>query len=89
MVAAVSKIMRVQDLILVGRKTRVETAFRNSMGQEGRMATRLQPNSPTDNVSEIAASVLDGLLYGNGDMIGINPPTTLRPSGTCWTCWIQ
>lgn len=74
MVAAVSKIMRVQDLILVGRKTRVETAFRNSMGQEGRMATRLQPNSPTDNVSEIAASVLDGLLYGNGDaMIGINP----------------
>ena len=74
MVAAVSKIMRLQDLVLVARKARVETAFRNTMGQAGRMGTRLQPNSPTDNVSEIAASVLDGLLYGNGDaMIGINP----------------
>ena len=74
MAAAVSKIMRLQDLVLVGRKTHVETAFRNTMGLAGRMGTRLQPNSPTDNVSEIAASVLDGLLYGNGDaMIGINP----------------
>lgn len=74
MVAAVSKIMRLQDLILVARKTRVETRFRNTMGLAGHMGTRLQPNSPTDNLSEIAASVLDGLLYGNGDaMIGVNP----------------
>lgn len=74
MVAAVSKIMRLQDLILVARKTSVQTRFRNTMGIPGRMGTRLQPNSPTDNVSEIAASVLDGLLYGNGDaMIGVNP----------------
>jgi len=74
MAAAVSKIMRLQDLVLVGRKARVETAFRNTMGLPGKMGTRLQPNSPTDNVSEIAASILDGLLYGNGDaMIGINP----------------
>lgn len=76
MAAAVSKIMRVQDLVLVAQKIRVETAFRNTMGLRGRMATRLQPNSPTDSVSAIAASVLDGLMYGNGDaMIGINPAT--------------
>lgn len=74
MVAAVSKIMRLQDLILVASKTRVETRFRGTMGLSGRMATRLQPNSPTDNISEIAVSILDGLLYGNGDaMIGVNP----------------
>ncbi len=76
MAAAVSKIMRLQDLVLVAQKIRVKTAFRNTMGLQGRMATRLQPNSPTDSVSAIAASVLDGLMYGSGDaMIGINPAT--------------
>src|SRR5690606_28631921 len=74
MVAAVSKIMRVQDLILVAQKVRVVTRFRNTMGLRGRMATRLQPNHPTDDPSGIAASILDGLLYGNGDaMLGVNP----------------
>lgn len=76
MVAAVSKIMRVQDLILVAQKCEVVTAFRNTLGLSGRMATRLQPNHPTDDPAGIAASVLDGLLYGNGDaVIGINPAT--------------
>tara|TARA_Y100001001_G_scaffold123665_1_gene122032 strand:- start:2272 stop:3681 length:1410 start_codon:yes stop_codon:yes gene_type:complete len=76
MAAAVSKIMRLQDLVLVSQKIRIKTAFRNTMGLKGRMSTRLQPNSPTDSVSAIAASVLDGLMYGNGDaMIGINPAT--------------
>ncbi|AVB18561.1 ethanolamine ammonia lyase large subunit [Pseudomonas syringae pv. theae ICMP 3923] len=76
MAAAVSKIMRVQDLILVAQKIRVVTRFRNTMGLRGRLSTRLQPNHPTDDPSGIAASVLDGLLYGNGDaMIGINPAT--------------
>lgn len=76
MVAAVSKIMRVQDLVLVASKIRVITRFRNTMGLRGRMSTRLQPNHPTDDPAGIAASVLDGLLYGNGDaMIGINPAT--------------
>ncbi|RSZ60161.1 ethanolamine ammonia-lyase subunit EutB [Massilia atriviolacea] len=76
MAAAVSKIMRIQDLVLVARKCRVLTAFRNTLGLEGRMATRLQPNHPTDDASGIAASVLDGLLYGSGDaVIGINPAT--------------
>ncbi|WP_111494686.1 ethanolamine ammonia-lyase subunit EutB [Marinobacter bohaiensis] len=76
MVAAVSKIMRNQDLILVARKCRVETAFRNTIGLEGRLSTRLQPNHPTDDATGIAASILDGLLYGSGDaVIGINPAT--------------
>lgn len=76
MVAAVSKIMRVQDLVMVARKCRVVTRFRNTIGLEGRMATRLQPNHPTDDGAGIAASILDGLLYGNGDaVIGINPAT--------------
>jgi ethanolamine ammonia-lyase large subunit len=76
MVAAVSKIMRLQDLILVAKKVRVVTRFRSTLGLQGRMSTRLQPNHPTDDPSGIAASILDGLLYGNGDaMIGINPAT--------------
>ncbi len=74
MAAAVSKIMRIQDLVLVARKCRVVTAFRSTLGLAGRMATRLQPNHPTDNPSAIAASILDGLMYGSGDaVIGINP----------------
>ncbi|MBK9692488.1 MAG: ethanolamine ammonia-lyase subunit EutB [Gemmatimonadetes bacterium] len=74
MVAAVTKLMRVQDLVLVARKCRVVTAFRTTLGLEGRLATRLQPNHPTDDPRGIAASLLDGLLYGNGDaVIGINP----------------
>ncbi len=76
MAAAVSKIMRVQDLVLVARKCRVVTSFRNTLGLENRMATRLQPNHPLDDASGIAASILDGLLYGSGDaVIGINPAT--------------
>jgi ethanolamine ammonia-lyase large subunit len=74
MVAAVSKIMRIQDLVLVAKKCRVITRFRNTIGLENRLSTRLQPNHPTDNSTGIAASILDGLLYGCGDaVIGINP----------------
>lgn len=76
MASAVSKIMRVQDLVLVASKIQVVTGFRNTVGLRGRMSTRLQPNHPTDDPAGIAASTLDGLLYGNGDaMIGINPAT--------------
>lgn len=76
MAAAVSKIMRNQDLILVAKKCHVTTAFRNTIGLPGHLSTRLQPNHPTDDVSGIAASLLDGLLYGSGDaVIGINPAT--------------
>lgn len=74
MAAAVSKIMRIQDLILVARKCRVITRFRNTLGLENRLSTRLQPNHPTDDPAGVAASLLDGLLYGSGDaVIGINP----------------
>lgn len=76
MAAAVSKIMRNQDLILVAKKCHVKTAFRNTIGLPGHLSTRLQPNHPTDDVNGIAASILDGLLYGSGDaVIGINPVT--------------
>jgi len=72
--AAVSKLMRNQDLISAARKVRVITRFRNTLGLPGRLSTRLQPNHPTDNLVGIAASLLDGLLLGAGDaVIGINP----------------
>jgi ethanolamine ammonia-lyase large subunit len=74
MAAAVSKIMRAQDLISVARKCRVLTQLRNTIGLAGRMSTRLQPNHPTDDPQGIGASIIDGLLLGNGDaVIGINP----------------
>jgi len=74
MAAAVSKLMRVQDLILVARKISVVTKFRTTVGLPGRMSTRLQPNHPTDDPRGIAASMLDGLMLGSGDaVIGINP----------------
>ena len=76
MVAAVSKLMRNQDLILVARKCEVITRFRNTQGLRGHLSVRLQPNHPTDDAKGIAASLIDGLLYGSGDaMIGINPAT--------------
>ena len=76
MVAAVSKIMRLQDLIAVAAKCRVVTSFRNTIGLPGRFSTRLQPNHPTDDPRGIAASTIDGLLLGAGDaVIGINPAT--------------
>jgi ethanolamine ammonia-lyase large subunit len=74
MAAAVSKLMRIQDLMRVAQKCRVSTAFRNTLGLPGRLAVRLQPNHPTDDLRGIAASMLDGLLYGCGDaVVGINP----------------
>ncbi|MCA1908425.1 MAG: ethanolamine ammonia-lyase subunit EutB [Magnetospirillum sp.] len=76
MVAAVSKLMRNADLVAVAAKIRVVTAFRSTIGLEGRLSSRLQPNHPTDDPLGIAASTLDGLLFGVGDaVIGINPAT--------------
>src|SRR5471032_3328989 len=74
MAAAVSKLMRNQDLILVAKKCAVTTRFRNTIGLRGRMSVRLQPNHPFDDARGITASILDGLLLGSGDAcIGINP----------------
>ena len=76
MAAAVSKLMRNQDLIAVARKIRVVTRFRNTLGLPGRLSVRLQPNHPTDDPKGIGAAILDGLMYGCGDaVIGINPAT--------------
>ncbi|MBS9476550.1 ethanolamine ammonia-lyase subunit EutB [Ancylobacter radicis] len=80
MAAAVSKLMRNQDLIIVAKKCRVVTRFRNTIGLPGTMAVRLQPNHPTDDPAGITASILDGLLYGCGDAtIGINPASDSLP----------
>jgi ethanolamine ammonia-lyase large subunit len=76
MAAAVSKISRLQDLMVMAAKCTVVTRFRNTIGLPGRLSVRLQPNHPTDDLSGIAASILDGLMLGAGDaVIGINPAT--------------
>src|SRR6202047_3510261 len=77
MAAAVSKLMRNQDLILVAKKCQVTSAFRNTIGLRGRMSVRLQPNHPFDDAKGITASILDGIMLGSGDAcIGINPAST-------------
>lgn len=76
MVAAATKLMANQDLILIARKRRVVTRFRSTVGLPGRLSFRLQPNHPTDDPAGITASLVDGLLYGCGDaVLGINPAT--------------
>ncbi len=76
MAAAASKIMRLQDLVVVASRIHTTTAFRTTIGLSGRLSTRLQPNHPADDARGIAASILDGLLLGAGDAcIGINPAT--------------
>src|SRR5438552_3441615 len=76
MVAAVSKLCRNQDLVLIASKCRIVTRFRNTVGLPGRLSVRIQPNHPFDDLKGIAASTLDGLLYGCGDaVIGVNPAT--------------
>ena len=83
MAAAVSKIMRLQDLIAVARKITVVTKFRNTLGLKGHLATRLQPNHPTDDAKGILISLIDGLLMGSGDaVIGVNPATD-NPHNMC------
>lgn len=79
--AAVSKIMRNQDLMLASKKCRVITKFRNTLGLKGRLSVRLQPNNPVDDLHGIAASLIDGLMYGCGDaVIGINPASDSLPA---------
>ena len=80
MAAAVSKIMRNQDLLLTAKKCRVITRFRDTIGLPGTLSARLQPNHPTDDIKGIAAAIIDGLMYGCGDaVIGINPASDSMP----------
>jgi ethanolamine ammonia-lyase large subunit len=81
MVAAVSKLMRNQDLMLVASRCNVVTKFRSTIGLPGHLAVRLQPNHPTDSAAGVAASILDGLMYGAGDaVIGVNPAADSVPA---------
>lgn len=81
MVAAASKLMRIQDLVLVASKCSVVTRFRDTIGLPGRFSSRLQPNHPTDDARGVLASVIDGLQYGSGDaVIGINPASDSLPA---------
>ncbi|TAL13467.1 MAG: ethanolamine ammonia-lyase subunit EutB [Aquabacterium sp.] len=81
MAAAVSKLMRNQDLMLVAARCRVVTRLRSTIGLPGHLAVRLQPNHPTDDAAGIAASILDGLMYGAGDaVIGVNPVADSVPA---------
>lgn len=80
MAAAVSKLMRNQDLLLAASKCHVVTRFRDTIGLPGRLSVRLQPNNPVDDLKGIAASIIDGLMYGSGDaVIGINPASDSLP----------
>jgi ethanolamine ammonia-lyase large subunit len=90
MAAAVSKISRVQDLMVMAAKCAVVTRFRNTLGLPGRLSVRLQPNHPTDDTRGIAASILDGLLLGSGDaVIGINPATDSRERTHALLCMLE
>lgn len=90
MAAAVSKIMRNQDLILAAQKCRVVTKFRNTIGLPGHLSVRLQPNHPTDDLRGIAASIIDGLMYGCGDaVIGINPASDSLPGLIRLNCMLD
>ncbi len=76
MIAACAKLMTNLDLIVGARKIRVVVHCNNTMGLEGRLGVRLQPNHPQDDLAGILASAKEGLSFGSGDaVIGINPVT--------------
>jgi ethanolamine ammonia-lyase large subunit len=88
MAAAVSKIMRNQDLIAVARAITVTSAFRTTVGLPGTLATRLQPNHPTDDPRGIAAATLDGLLpaAATPSLASTRPPIPPKPLQIYWSC---
>jgi ethanolamine ammonia-lyase large subunit len=74
MIAAVCKVMTNLDLIQAASKLEVLTTCRTTIGYTGTLASRVQPNHPTDHVGGMKASLFEGLSYGIGDaVIGINP----------------
>jgi ethanolamine ammonia-lyase large subunit len=76
MAAAAAKLMSNKDLVLAASKIRNITRCRNTIGERGVLAIRLQPNHPSDDAGGILLTAFDGLLYGCGDaVIGVNPAT--------------
>jgi ethanolamine ammonia-lyase large subunit len=74
MISAVTKLMSNLDLIYAASKVRVSAHCNNTIGLEGRLSSRNQPNHPTDALTGIRAEIYEGLSYGSGDsVIGINP----------------
>ncbi|MEH1739651.1 ethanolamine ammonia-lyase subunit EutB [Fusobacterium varium] len=74
MIAAVAKLMSNLDLIKAARKMVVTAHCNTTIGGEGILAARLQPNHTTDDPDGIMISLLEGLSYGVGDaVIGLNP----------------
>jgi ethanolamine ammonia-lyase large subunit len=74
MAAAVAKVMSNLDLLLAAKRLPVVVRGRTTLGQPGRLATRIQPNHPRDGVEGVIASTVEGLSYGCGDaVLGINP----------------
>ncbi|GEN54567.1 ethanolamine ammonia-lyase subunit EutB [Halobacillus faecis] len=74
MIAATAKLMSNLDLVHAADKLEVVTKCNIEIGQKGTLASRLQPNHPTDNIDGMMASLREGLSYGIGDaVIGINP----------------
>jgi ethanolamine ammonia-lyase large subunit len=74
MVAGVTKLMSNLDLVLGAKKVRISAHCNNTIGLPGTLASRNQPNHPTDAVEGIRASIYEGLSLGSGDsVIGINP----------------
>ncbi|MBU3209976.1 ethanolamine ammonia-lyase subunit EutB [Clostridium algidicarnis] len=73
-VAAVAKLMSNLDLIYAAKKIKITAHCNTTIGEDGRLSARLQPNHPTDDVDGIVASLLEGLTFGIGDaLIGLNP----------------
>jgi ethanolamine ammonia-lyase large subunit len=74
MVAAVAKLMSNLDLIYGAQKIEIPATCNTTIGKVGTLASRLQPNHPTDDLDGVMASVQEGMSYGVGDaVIGLNP----------------
>ena len=74
MIAAAAKIMSNMDLVQASAKIEVMTHCNTTIGQKGILASRAQPNHPSDSIQGMKASLYEALSYGIGDaVIGINP----------------
>ncbi len=81
-IAFVVKLMSNAELIAVSQKI-FSPLPGSRLGAEGYLSARIQPNSPTDDVEDIAWQVFDGWSYAVGDMLlGTNPVSSEQDSVT-------